>query len=204
MSYQPNRARRRPDERSARNRRLGCLVALIWVVLAVVLGYQYWLRPQVSAVIGREVGRQLGDGPPGATDVAAQVEQGAAQALPTAVAALPTGELRVSEQEANDYIGANREALGPIDELRVRFEPGMIRVELRALGVSGAATSELAVQDGRVVAVDPQIEGPLSSLIAIEDLVRPLEQQLNDQLAAQGRRITDVRIEPGFLIVNVE
>lgn len=204
MSYQYNRYNRRRERPRARNRRLGCLVALIWVALALVLGYQYLVRPRLSELVGREIGRQIGSGPPGPTDIAGQLEEGASQALPTAVAALPSGELRISEEQANSYIGANPDAYRPLDSVRVRFVPGAVQAEVRAFGQSSTATTGLAVQGGRIIAVDPQLDGPLSAVIAIEDLIRPIQQQLNDELTAQGRRITDVRVEAGVLIVTVE
>jgi hypothetical protein len=37
-----------------------------------------------------------------------------------------------------------------------------------------------------------------------DELLRALEQQLNDQLAAQGRRVTAARIEQGVLVVTIE
>jgi hypothetical protein len=204
MSYQHNRYERRRERPRSRNRTLGCLVALVWVVLAVVLGYQYFVRPRLSEFVGREIGRQIGGGPPGPTDVTGQIQEGAAQALPTALAALPSGELRISEEQANSYIGANPGAYRPLDSVRVRFMPGVVETEIRAFGQSSTATTGLAVQDGRIIAVGAQMDGPLSSLIALDDLVRPIQEQLNDELAAQGRRVTDVRVEAGALVVTVE
>jgi hypothetical protein len=202
MSYQSNRYRaRRPAPRRTRTRALGCLVALIWVVLALVLGYQYYLRPRLSEEVGRGIGRQIGAGPPGATAIPGQAGNAA---LPTAIAALPSGELRLSEQEANAYIAGNPQAIAPLDSVRVRFVPGRVETDVSAFGIGGTASTELAVQSGRVVAVNPRLDGPIGSFISLEDLVRPLEQQLNDQLAAQNRRITDVRVEPGVLVVTVE
>jgi hypothetical protein len=62
----------------------------------------------------------------------------------------------------------------------------------------------LAVRDGRIIAVEPRIEGLLGQLIAADELTRSLEQQINDQLAVQGRRVTDVRIEQGAVVVVIE
>jgi len=62
----------------------------------------------------------------------------------------------------------------------------------------------VAIQNGRIIAVDPQLDGPLGQLIALPDLTRALEQQLNDQLAAQGRRVTNARVEQGALIMTIE
>ncbi|HWQ16031.1 MAG TPA: hypothetical protein VNL77_24740 [Roseiflexaceae bacterium] len=205
MSYHSDRpvrySRRRPR---SRNRALGCLVALIWVVLALVLGYQYFLRPRVSEMVGRAIGRQIGSGPPGTTGPAGQIQEGAARTLPTAVAALPEGEVRITEEQANAYIAANPEALAPLDSLRVRFTPGLVQAELRAFGQESTASAGVAVQAGRLIAVNPQLDGPLSALITLDDLLAPIQQQLNDELAASGRRVTDVRVEQGVLVLTVE
>lgn len=208
MGYSSDRYRRRRPEPRRRNRRLGCLVALIWIVLGLVLGYQYVLRPRVSAIVGREIGRQIGAAPgaaaPGAADPAGQIAEGAGSALPTAVAALPSGELRISEEEANAYIAANPDAIGPLDSVRLRFTPGLVEADLSALGQTSTASTGLALQAGRIIAVNPQLDGPLGALITIEDLLEPLQQQLNDELAAAGRRVTDIRVEQGALVLTVE
>jgi len=61
----------------------------------------------------------------------------------------------------------------------------------------------LALQNGRVIALNPRLDGPLGRLVTLDELLAPLEQQLNDQLKAQGRRITDLRITPGVLVVTL-
>ena len=205
MSYR-NERRREP-----RRRRNGCLslvVALVWIILLAVIGYRYWLRPQISQYVGRQIAEQVGPGGSGqssdATAPQQQIEQGAAQVLPTAVAALPSGELRVTDEQANAYLAERADSLKPIESATVRFVPDEVQIDLRAAGFSSTARMGVAIQNGRIIAVDPQLDGPLSQLIALPDLTRALEQQLNDQLAAQGRRVTNARVEQGALIMTIE
>jgi hypothetical protein len=120
------------------------------------------------------------------------------------VAALPSGELRITDAQANAYLAERADALKPIDSATVHFVPGEVQVDLQAAGFSSTARMGLDVQNGRIVAVDPKLDGPLGQVIALPDLTRALEQQLNDQLAAQGRRVTAARIEQGTLIVTIE
>ena len=199
MSY---RYERRSPER--RRSRLGCLawlVALVWIVLLGLLAYRYWVRPQVSSYIGSQIAEQLGgQGGP----VQRQVQQGAQQALPTVVAALPSGELRISEAEANAYFAAHTDALRPIESVTVRFVPNEVQADIRALGSVSTARLGLVAQNGRIVAQNPRIEGPLDQVISLADLTAVLERQFNDQLTAQGRRATNVRIEQGTLVVTIE
>ena len=74
----------------------------------------------------------------------------------------------------------------------------------RQLALAACALLLTACDARRIVAVDPKLDGPLGQLIALPDLTRALEQQLNDQLAAQGRHVTAARIEQGALIVTIE
>jgi len=206
MSYR-NERRREPRRRS-RNGCLALVVVLVWIILLAVIGYRYWLRPQISQYVGRQIAEQVGPAASGqssdATAPQQQIEQGAAQVLPTAVAALPSGELRVTDEQANAYLAERADSLKPIESATVRFVPDEVQVDLRAAGFSSTARMGVAIQNGRIIAVDPQLDGPLSQLIALPDLTRALEQQLNDQLAAQGRRVTNARVEQGALIMTIE
>jgi hypothetical protein len=202
---------RRLPQRPER-RRNGCLITLVilvWVVLGALLVYQYYLRPRISQQIGEQIGRQLGvvptarpgdpqpaPGSPNATSVAG--------VLPTLVASLPSGEIRVTEADANAYMTANIDQLQPIESVTLRFVPGEIQADLVALGSTSTARMGAAIQGGQIIALSPQIEGPLSNLVDLQDLIGPLQRQLNDELQAQGRRVTDVRIETGVLIFMVE
>jgi hypothetical protein len=189
--------RRRPERRRGR----GCLVwlvVLVWVVLLGLLAYRYWIRPQVSQYIGSQIGEQL------RSQVGGQIEQGAQGALPTVVAALPSGELRISEAEANQYFASRAADLRPIESVQVRFVPGEVQADIGAMSTVSTARMGLAVQDGRIIALNPRIEGPLEQVVSLPDLTRALEQQFNDQLAAQGRRATDIRVEQGVLVVTIE
>jgi hypothetical protein len=199
MSYRQERYYRR---RSRRTTCLAWLVAIIWIVLLALLGYRYFVRPQISRSIGSQIGDQLRSNVGG--QVQQQIEQGAQQAMPTVVAVMPSGELRITEDEANQYFATNAEQFRPVDSIRVRFVPGEVQADIGALGTTSTAHLGLAAQNGRIIAVNPRIEGPLDQVISLADLTAALEQQFNQQLNAQGRRASDVRVEQGLLIVTIE
>ncbi|MCS6841670.1 MAG: DUF2993 domain-containing protein [Roseiflexus sp.] len=187
----------RPVRRQTRARRgvacLGWITALIWVFVALVATYMFVLRPSFSRMVGEQAAQRL--------DVGGAPDGGGA--LPTLVAALPTGELRISEQEINTYLLAHTDLLAPIEQATVRLVSGGLEVDIRAFGLDGTARLGVALQNGRVIALDPRLDGPLGRLVSLDDLLAPIERQLNELLDAQGRRITDLRIEPGELIVTI-
>ena len=203
MSYRYER--RQPERRRSRVGCLAWLVALVWIVLLGLLAYRYWVRPQVSSYIGSQIAEQLGGQVAGqGGPVGRQIQEGAQQALPTVVAALPSGELHISEAEANAYFAAHTDALRPVDSVTVRFVPDEVQADIRALGAVSTARLGLVAQNGRIVAQNPRIDGPLDQVISLADLTAVLERQFNDQLTAQGRRATNVRIEQGELVVTIE
>jgi hypothetical protein len=186
-------------------------VVLIGVLALLLLeGYVHLARPSISSFLGEQVAVRLGlpaettgTGQPGDA-LEEQIVGQARQSLPTAIAALPSGELRVTDAQANAYLAANMEALDPIDDVRVQFVPGQVQAEVRVLGTVSQITAGLAVQDGQATLIDPQIDGPLGALVSIEEIVRPLERQINSLLLNQGQRLEAGRIEQGEVIVYIE
>jgi hypothetical protein len=180
-------------------------------VLALLLvgGYLYLARPSISSFLGEQVAIRLGlpavpagTSQPGAVEE--QIVGQAQQTLPTAIAALPSGELRVTDAQANAYLAANMAALDPIEEVRVQFVPGQVHANVHVFGTVSQITAGMAVQDGRATLIDPQIDGPLATFVSIEEIVRPLERQINDLLRNQGQRLEAGRIEQGEVIVYIE
>lgn len=209
MSDRYNRRPRRPRRRRARS--ISCLgryVLLGVLLLLLVEGYMTIVRPYVSDYIGQQVSSGM-VAPARVADPAQQRElqeriELAQQTLPTVIAAMPQGELRISESQANAFLAANDDYLDPIESLTVRFLPGQVQANLRLFGMQGQLGAGLAASDGQLFLVDPRLEGPLSYLFSIDEVVRPIERQLNNELLTQGQHIRDVRIEQGQLVLLVE
>lgn len=192
MSYRYRaQRRRRPPQPSC----LGLLLRFSVALILIAALYVVLVRPRVSEFIGQEVARQV-SAPP-------QLGAEARLALPMIVAALPNGEVVVTENQANTYLAANAEAIAPIDSANVRFVPGQIQIDLRAFGTDNRARAGLVAQNGQVAVVNPELDGPLGLALSIEDLLRTLEQQFNAELLAQNQTISDLRIEQGQVVMTV-
>lgn len=200
-----SRYRPQPPRKKKSGGCLRWLVLLIWLVLMLVLGYQYFWRNQVSEQIGQQIVEKIAPTISVGGDAQSPGQGGeVGGVLPTVIAALPSGELRITEQEANEYLTANVAELQPAERVQVRFVPGELQADIVAFGLTSTARTGLAIQDGRVVTVNARLDGPLGAFVDVTSLTQPLEQQLNAQLAAQGKRVTNVRIEQGALVFTVE
>lgn len=202
MSYHEERYYQNRRERRRGHGCLWTLVVVVWAILIALLVYRYFFRNQVSQLVGQQIAQQISV--PQQSQVGQQIEQGAQQGLPTVVASLPSGEIRITEQQANSFLASRASSMRPIDYAQVHFVPGELQASISALGTTSTLRSGLAVQDGRVIATDPQVDGVLGQVINVQDLAHSLENQLNAQLQAQGRRVTGVQIKQGEMVVNVE
>lgn len=200
MSYRYERYRERP-----RSRLRGWLIFLTTVVWVLVLGclvLRFVVRPQLTNYFNRQVARAINPQIPTDLDPSAALRESLAQ-VPVGVA-VPPGELVVSEEEANVYIDSYRQQLQGIDDIRVRFTPGLVEFDVTVRRFTGTARVRPVVQDGRIVAADAQLDQPLGSILSIDELLGAFQDRLNSELNAQNRRITDVRVEQGQAVVIVE
>jgi hypothetical protein len=170
----------------------GFIATLMVLVGLLALGYYFVLRPLIGDFIAGQGGTQ--------DQIEGQIEQ----QVPTVVGALPSGTLTISDQEVNDFIAANPEALRPLDSATLSFTPGVVTAELRALGTSSTATTGLAVDNGRIVAVNPQLSGALGAAVQADVVANALTEQINQQLAQQGRRASAISVEQGQLVITLE
>jgi hypothetical protein len=195
-----------PPRRRRRSGWLITLVVLVWMVIGVVVVYRVYLAPRIRDAISAQIQQQIGQAPVSTAPPGASPQPGAPPAInmPGLVAALPSGEFTISEQQINAYLAPKLPGLQPLDTLTVQLIPGEVQLLIGAYGINSTARVGLAVQDGRVLAVNPQMDGPLASLVNLNDIVGPLQQALNQQLDLQGRRINEVRVEQGAITVRVD
>lgn len=198
----------RTNYRRPRARRQGGCVrglgALVFVLALLFVVYALVLRPQFSRFVAEQItGLPVSQGSGGSAPAPQQTVEGrVASQLPTVVAALPPGQLVISESDANSYIAQRPGAIAPLDSANLRFVPGRAEADVSAYGLSSVASIGLAAQDGRLVVTGANIDGPLALAISGDDLAQALATQLNGELARQNRYVDEVRIEQGQIVLT--
>jgi hypothetical protein len=214
-SQQPGMPLYRPAPRPPRRRSscvgvlvfLGGLAILLGAVLIIVIGSGFQRPGGVSSGLGTN------SSGPGASEQRARqttlspqqnIEQQVQTKAPDAVAALPTGEVTVSEAQVNAFLASNIAQLEPLEQATVHFTPGQITIDLVAMGTENRMTMGVALANGRVTVVNAQMEGPLGMVVSADELAGQFEQELNRQLGVQGRTVQHVAVQEGQLVVVVE
>jgi hypothetical protein len=146
-------------------------------------------RPQLSAAIGHRI-----------ADLLAPSRETAIAPVPALIAALPNGTITVSEAAINGYLNEIEAAL-PVESVSVRLVSDRVIASVRAYGVTSIVSSGITVQDGRLVMIDPRLEGPLAAMLSVRELTEVLNERLNAEFVRQGRQIVAVHVDNGTLTI---
>ncbi len=133
-----------------------------------------------------------------------RIERRVEEKAPGAVAALPAGEVTVSESRINAFLASNMDQLEPLEQATVQFLPGQIAIDLVAMGTENRMTMGVDVVNGRVAVVNAQMQGPLGVMVSADALAGQFEQELNRQLGVQERTVQQVTVQQGQMVVVVE
>ncbi|XSG76403.1 hypothetical protein ACP8Y2_05255 [Herpetosiphon llansteffanensis] len=190
-----------PPPRRRRGCLFGCLTTLtvlVFLLLGGLLGVYFYLRPMLSEQAGNTLGGQLEQ----------QIDRKLDEQLGGPNSEIPAGfqgTVQVTDSEINQFLQANPNEISPLDSATVRFTPGRLGATVGAYGITGTATAGVQVTaDGRIDVVDAQIDGALGFLLDPEQLAQTLEAKLNNQLNANGQRITAIEVSDGVLTATVE
>jgi hypothetical protein len=169
----------------------GCLLGVLaFLIIAVVAGVFAWAvaRPMVNDRVQKQLDRGL------ATQVAAI-------SVPTAQV---TGQVTLTEDQINREIAANAGSFDPVKNPRVRVLPNELRVSFDLYGVTSTYRGGLAVNNGKIVVVDPQLSGPAGKILDAGQVADILEAQLASLMERSRVRPTAVRLQDGKMTVTTK
>jgi hypothetical protein len=185
-------------QRRRRGAGMTCLLVLtLLVFLLLILGalLLVFVRPQISRQAGQVIGNQLEE----QINTQIKARLGDASEIPPDF----EGTVTITDAEVNQYISEHPDEIAPAESAEVHFVPGEVQASLTAYGLSGTARAGLELQNGRVEAVNPSIDGALGFVLDADQIASALEDALNTQLNSQGRRVTAIAIEEGTIVASV-
>lgn len=166
---------------------LGCLALLLIGAVAAALTWGA-VRPFVSDQVEDEISVGL-------TNELRQVDR-----IPVS----DNGQITLTEAALNDDLERNAELYKPVDNARVTINPDEIAIRFELYGVSSTYRSGLAIEEGRLVVVDPALSGPAGRIIDADDIGAVFEREVAELLRRSDLRPTDVRLRDGSVVVTTE
>jgi hypothetical protein len=166
----PGAAVNRPDTlpRRRRNRAgciVGCLSLLVLLLLVVGAGWIFLLRPYLHNMAQDQLDRAMNSG----------VDQ-----IPQAALLLPPGALPVGENSINNLIVLNLAPSDPIKNPSTQITPDGIHISFQVYGLNSSIFTKPALQNGRLVATNVAVDGPISLIMTPDELTPLLNKHLSD------------------------
>lgn len=163
---------------------------IVLLLLVVVGGAAAWFagRPFLSQQLAGTVGGAVDDG----------LE---------AVSALPvdrSGRVTIVERDITTALRANADAYAPITDPRVALSRNGVRITFTLYGQAHTLTGTLAVDDGRIVMVDPALVGPASRLVDVTEVAASTEESISDMFARLDARPLSVKTSDDTLVITTE
>ena len=166
---------------------LGCLGLIIIGIVAAAFGW-YGLRPFVSERVADEVG------------VAIEDELESIRRVPVGTG----GRVEVTEETINATLRANEDAYEPATDLRTDITAGGIEVTFDLYGAESTLRGALAVENGRLVIVSPELDGTAGRFVDLDTLVATTESALNELLQRNRLTPTSVTTEEGAIVITTQ
>ena len=180
-----------PARRAKRKRRWPWYFLLFLLIFGVIAagGWIFFLRPEVHQSVDGEIQQGL---------------QRAVGQIPFDVArAAPSGYMQhITEDEMNNYLNQNSAALAPITSMQISLQPGVMIVTFQAYGFGSTIHLGLAVQDGKLIAQNVQVDGLLWWVENAQELTPRLDDALGQVTTNLGHQLSSVSIEEGVLTLT--
>ena len=164
------------------------LVGILLIAMVAFAALALIVRPVVSDQVGSAAGDAIST----------------SLARATVIPDVSAGTVVVTEQEISRAIRANRDDLQPVENLRVQIRRTGIEATFSVYGVSGSLTGSVQVQNGRIVIVDPHLNGAVGRMIAVDHIARDAERAINDLLARNNLRATAVTLSDDTMTITTE
>lgn len=112
------------------------------------------------------------------------------------------GRLVVTEEEINAEVDQYAGSYDPVKNVRVRILPDEVRVSFDLYGSTSTLRGGLAVENRRLVVVDPSLSGVAGQFLDKDDIVEVFETQLTSLMNLSNVEPTAVELGDGELTVT--
>lgn len=177
--------------RARRRRRWPWYFLLFLLIFGVVAagGWIFFLRSAVHQSVDGEIQQGL-------QRAVGQIPFDAARAAPSGYM------LPIPEDQMNNYLNQNSAALAPITSMQISLQPGVMIVTFQAYGFGSTIRLGLAVQDGKLIAQNVQVDGLLWWVENAQELTPRLDDALGQVSTNLGHALESVTIEEGVLTLT--
>lgn len=115
---------------------------------------------------------------------------------------LPTGELKVTEADVNRRFRENIGDFRQVSDSEFNIDPDGVALAVDLLGIRSIYRGGVAVENGRIVITNPEVDGAAGQVLPAEDVADVIEDILNDLQQRSNVEFTDVDLAEGEMIIE--
>jgi hypothetical protein len=136
-----------------------------------------------------------------------QLQTQVTEAVSHQVASLATlpmkssGEIVVSEKKINQSLRAHEKSYEPLKNPTVNIDTGQITVSVDAYGTTTTYTADAKIEKGKLVVVNPKVDGPAGQILSADELANIIEEQFSALMNRFDRTPTAIRFRDGSISV---
>lgn len=169
-----------PRRRSRAGCMLGCLSALVVLVLLLGATWIFALRPYLHDMAVAQLNNAMTNA----------VNQIPAIGLP-----IPPGTtLPISDSTINTVLMNNATNADIVQGANMQITPAKVLLDFKIYGQDCTVTTVPQMQNGKLVATNVAISGIISLVLSPQDITSLLNAQLEDAQTRINRRVTNVRL----------
>jgi hypothetical protein len=185
---------RRYERRSgAKKGLLAWLAVVLFTVIVVIALVAFFsnsiLKPYVGDKVSNNLDQSLGSA--------------VIPVTPNSGAALAGQTLTITQDQINQKITQNADALGPLDDVHVQITPQAFVVDFSAYGASGQYTGQVVMQDGKPVLTNGHISGTLGWVVPTNQVESAFNKQIAAAVDQAGVQVSSVALQPGQLVLTL-
>jgi hypothetical protein len=166
---------------------LGCIGVLLILAVGALLAWG-----GVRSVISNQVEDEISIG---ISNELRNVDQ---------VTVATSGRMRITEDDINDELRRNAKLYEPVKDASVGINPEEVTISFSLYGVGSTFRTKMAVDDGRIVLVDPSLSGPAGRLVDVNDVAVIFETEVAELLRRSNVRPTQVSLRDGSVVITTE
>jgi hypothetical protein len=115
-----------------------------------------------------------------------------------------TGEIVVTEEVLNQSLRKHEKAYEPLENATVRLNDDRITITVDAYGTSSTYTANAKIDNGKLVVLDPTVDGPAGQVLSADELAEIVESQFTALMNRFNRTPTAIRLRDGSISVATQ